>query len=164
MCLIYHCIEAYKAGKHPSDFEVTEQTANQVISLYKGYILPNLITFYMDVLGDGISIYKNIRQAADHILRKDLFDITTSDLRNYASMKHMPIHERREILAHMSEAGWLRPDGIARDAVSGSPKRYLINPLVHVRFKSRADYAKDKLEAIKNSMLECGYGIEARTA
>ncbi len=153
MCLIYHCIECFERSVHPASAEVSEHTAKMVVELFKQYILPNIVAFYGGVLGESSVFATDIRRTANFILAKQLETITVSDLRNYGGLKNKSSGERREVIAHLIEAGWLEPTG--HYSHGGSPRVYLVNPRVHAKYTSAAAKERKRIADTIQAMAAC---------
>ncbi len=149
LCLIWHCIEHAEAEELPS--KVTGETARKVAAFLRIFLFPHALSFYADLLEEGGSQH-HLTEVAKHILAHGLDVVSNADLQsNVNATRNLSKHGRIALLEMLEGMGWaseLPPKRFKRS------ERWLVNPLVHERFKDRTADIIDQKKALKKVMSE----------
>lgn len=138
LLLVYHAIECAEDRIHPCDELVSQQCAEQVERLMRGFLLPHAIAYYTDILGASGDL-EHARWVAGHILSKGVATVSNRDLvQSYKQWRGMDDWGRQRVMQVLEDAGWVWP--FAED---GKPARrgastWVVNGHVHQVFAQRA--------------------------
>src|SRR5690606_13173089 len=151
LLLTFHCFDASAISKHPANYEVTGETAQQVADLVWRVLLPHAVRFYqgLDPTEDAA------REVAALILARSWERFTVKrDLNRYmrASRKMKP-WELDETLDRLEAFGWIFPD-LDRITEKGRPAAYRVNPTVHTRFSEQAEAERERRREVVATMKE----------
>jgi len=151
LLLTFHCFDAAAISKHPANYEVTGETAQQVADLVWRVLLPHAVRFYqgLDPTEDAA------REVAALILARSWERFTVKrDLNRYmrASRKMKP-WELDETLDRLEAFGWIFPD-LDRITEKGRPAAYRVNPTVHTRFSEQAEAERERRREVVATMKE----------
>jgi hypothetical protein len=136
LCVVFHCVEQSSGPTIKTVHGVIpERIAMMVDRLFREYLIPHGLHFYCSILADGDSL-PHARQIAGLILSKGWQRVLRSDLsQNYRPAKNMASRELEQHLDVLVGFGWLYPE----HHPTASVKSWIVNPLVHERFKNRAE-------------------------
>lgn len=149
MLLIFHAVECAQQGVHPETVPVSGATAQLAIDYMLKHLLPHMVSFYEDGLGQSPA-HDIAKLLAGRIVARGDTEITMRDLSQYGPHKWRLATEdiQRQALSRLIEGGWIEPVELANQ-VSRRPSRYHVNPHVHALFaKHRAD-EQAKIEAAR---------------
>ena len=155
LCLVLHCMEAYALKQHPSSFPVTSKTARQACAIIQRFIMPSIRTFYTEVIGER-GYQADMQRVATWMLEHDFDTINVSLLWNNCSGMRQDVSYRREILAQLSDAGWLIAKGDKRDLMTSIPKNFTVNPRIYEKFKDETGKLRALMLRRKKIMLDDG--------
>jgi len=151
LCLTFHCIEAasgWPVSTPPPT--VTEHVTGMVDRFMRHYLIPHGMHFFCTILADGDTL-GHTRDIAGLILSQKWGRVRRSDLtRNYRPAKNARGREIDEWLDNLVGFGWLEPE----HAEGGKVKAWTVNPLVHVKFKVRADSERAERSARRKVLVE----------
>ena len=122
-------------------------TARRVADFLHKYLRPHAVAFYGNVLGlaDNHDLLVSV---AGHILAHRLDLLTSYNFqRGSRTMRAMNRTEISGAMEQLEALGWLEPVPPPKNS---SRPRWMVNPLVHVRFADRAEkerQARDDLRA-----------------
>lgn len=150
LILIYHAIECATQGVHPASAHVQADTARMAMHYMMHHLLPHMVSFYEDGLGQS-DISDATRILAGRILAEGINEITLRWLgRNSPSRwRSLSDDKQRQVLSRLVEYGWLEPVGYL-EGMSKKYKRYLVNPIVHDKFTHLHEKEKDKLSRARD--------------
>ena len=138
MCLVFHAIEwvASVARVTAVSERVTEQTAHRVDRLFREYLVPHALRFFVGVLEHG-EARSQASDIAGLILARRWERIVPSDLaQNWRPAKNADSIDIERWMETLANFGWLEPE-IAKG--NTRIKAWNVNPKVHERFKSKAE-------------------------
>jgi 5S rRNA maturation endonuclease (ribonuclease M5) len=146
LCLVLHCLECHDKQKHPSSIPVSAKTASQACQIIHKYIMPSIKTFYSHVLGER-GYQTDMERVARWLLEHDFTEINVSLLWNNCRGMRQDVGYRREILASLSDCGWLIAKTDKRDNLTGIPKHFKVNPRIYAKFaKETIEFRKEMAE------------------
>ena len=126
---------------------ITSETASKAARLFINFVIPNMIMFYHDVIGDSEKMH-NVRSVAGYILANGLERVTSRDIyRAHRSLRD-DIKLLNDTMSHLELAGWVSPDLIP----GKQPKAWRINPRVHIEFAELAKKEHARRERIKEEI------------
>lgn len=129
LCLVYHAATCADAGLLTIAPEISEDTALQVKELISGLIFPHGLRFYQSLEVTGAT-HAPVLRVAGFVLATDTQELRTTQLHNNLSMwRKLDSKQKRECLAVLIEAGWLRKK---------SETQFLVNPLAHQLYAEQA--------------------------
>ena len=141
LCVIWHCVE--HAGRAELPAVVTDDTARRVADFLHDFLFPHAMAFYANVLGLS-NDHDRLANVADYILAHALKKITTRDVaRGDRSMRGLKKHETDAIFEQLEALGWVTRSPGPRPS---DPPRWMVNPVVHLRFAERAEAEKERRE------------------
>lgn len=150
LILIYHAIECAMQGVHPASAHVQADTARMAMHYMMHHLLPHMVSFYEDGLGQS-DISDVTRILAGRILAEGITEITLRWLgRNSPSRwRSLSDDKQRQVLSRLVEYGWLEPVGYL-EGMSKKYKRYLVNPIVHDKFTHLHEKEKNNLSRARD--------------
>jgi len=154
LTLIFHIIENRDGcnfaclEKAPSAV-VNATTATKAARLYLQFIVPNMIRFYHDVIGDSEEM-RSARLIAGFILAHNKEYVTEREI--YRAHRDFRGEGRPRLLKAMEQlemAGWLSPQ---LERPGRPPNTWLVNPRVHADFAELAAKERQRRDAAKVSI------------
>ncbi len=160
LLLVYHVLDCFQHGVHPTSCDVPFETASRVERLMCGTLLHHGLHFYQEVL-DAHERQEQVRQLARLILAKRYDRITKRDMMQYwkAGQKE-DWFKVRGIVESLCSMGWLDPDAYAVDT-DGRPRAWLVNPDVHTMFARHADRERSRRRDQAETLRELWQGRSA---
>ena len=159
LCLILHCIEAYRLNRFPTDIPCSTATAKTAVRFLQEFVIPSMWSFYTVIIHDG-GAQMQLREVAEWILNHphhaERISISLLSNAGPTFMRSATARDRRELLGSLTEYGWLLPHGLYRDSVTGMPKTYRVNPRVYEKYHTEAQQLSERLEAKREAMKKCG--------
>lgn len=149
MILIYHAIDCAQKGVHPENALVSAATAQMAIDYMMRHLLPHMVSFYED--GIGQSAAQDIaRLLAGRIIARGDVELTIRELSQYGPHKwrHASEENKRQAIAKLIEYGWIESADLGNH-VSRLPSRYRINPHVHESFAKYRAAEQAKMDAAR---------------
>jgi 5S rRNA maturation endonuclease (ribonuclease M5) len=155
LCLVLHCLECHDKQMHPSSVPVSAKTANQACQIIHQYIMPSIKTFYNHVLGER-GYQTDMERVARWLLEHDFAEINVSLLWNNCRGMRQDVGYRREILASLSDCGWLIAKTDKRDNLTGIPKHFKVNPRIYQKFSAETVEFRKEMNERKALMKQEG--------
>lgn len=149
LVLLYHCIAAAQARRHPSEMPVSPDTCRRVRSFMREYLFGHALAFYADVLEDSDRM-EHVKWIAGHILARELYELTSRDLqRAYPKWRSLPRWTQEEALRVLEDGGWLTPDA---KNLGKRTTRWTVTAEVHVRFAKLAEQESERRAALRERL------------
>lgn len=147
MILIFHVVECAMNGKHPEAELVKPETAQLAIDYMMRHLLPHMVSFYEDGLGESESTIV-AKLIAGQIVAENTVELTTTKLHKSGPKKWRSgtTGIQHDSLNRLVEYGWLAPAGGINNATR-RPTRFLVNPHVHSLYAKHADSERKRIEA-----------------
>lgn len=157
--LCFHAVDCAIAKQHPANVEVSESTAALTIGYMMDHLLPHMVSFYEDGLGESESS-SIARLIAGHIVAEHLTEISTTKLHKNGPSRWRNGTEyiKVESVNRLVEYGWIVPVGGINNATK-RPTRFLVNPHVHALYANFADQERERIKEAR----EIGAKIRAGT-
>lgn len=152
LTLLFHAIECHAISQHPTQVEVSGDTAKRVDTLMRRFLLPHALAFYTDVLGAATEL-EHARWIAGHILAKRLDMITKRDLMvHYKQWRGLDDWKRQKVMQVLEDMGWLVAIGDSRETRRGA-HTWAVTSSVHAKFATKAAAEAEKRAQVREEML-----------
>lgn len=133
LLLLWHCVDAVGAGKHPSGSQVSLETAERVEKLLTVHLLHHAVHFFSDVM-DGGGRNDQAKALARAILARRMLRFTRRDVvHHWKRARGLSEAELREVVSTLASSAWVSPDP-SSVGVDGKPSAWWVNPAVHTLF------------------------------
>lgn len=153
LCLLYHACECAEAARHVYG-EVSQDNAERVRFWMLTYLMPHLMAFYDDVLGNSGAL-AHVQWIAGHILAKGATEISARDIyQAYRPWRGMPVPVREQVMSTLEVVGWIRSTAVSKRQTS---QRWIVNPAVPTDFASLRDEERERRDSAKNRVLRAFY-------
>lgn len=157
LTLLFHAIECHAESQHPTQRQVSGETARRVDLLMRKFLLPHALAYYTDVLG-AASELEHARGIAAYILAKKLNIVTKRDLmHHYKQWRGLDDWKRQKVMQVLEDMGWIIPMDDARESRKGAHTWAVVGS-VHVNFADKAAHEaekrariRDEIQAMKNA-------------
>jgi hypothetical protein len=128
LCIIYHACNCATANRQIPDPTIPMETVVAAWAFIKKIVYPNAISFYE--LGRDDSSSESIsKRVAGRILIHGWPSFTLSTLvSGYRTLKDLSIQQRRELIAQLEIAGWIRRDSGRISRSTGESANCVVNP------------------------------------
>jgi hypothetical protein len=134
VALTLHAVECAQAHRYPSEANISGTTAEAARRLFKVCLLPHALAFYQDV-GKRDTGMERARWLAGFVLSRRLDSLDKRTIqRHYRELRDAQDFEIAQAMQLLDLFGWARPADEA-----AVPKRWDINPRVHIDFADRAE-------------------------
>jgi len=154
LLLTYHAIECADRRVHPSEVQVSGQTAQQVDRLMRRFLLPHALAYYTDVLGASSDL-EHARWVAGHILSKGLALITNRDITQaYKQWRGLDDWRRQRIMQMLEDMAWLAP--YAEEGAKPSRRgatQWAVASSVHQMFAEKAKSEATRRERLRSEIV-----------
>lgn len=149
LLLVYHAIQCSGNRVHPSQVEVSGETAEQVDQLMRRFLLPHALAYYTDILGVSSDL-EHARWIAGHVLSKRLDVITNRDLvQAYKQWRGMEDWRRQRIMSVLEDMGWVLPIADDGRMTKRGITTWAINSLVHESYQLKAAEESERRDRIR---------------
>ena len=149
LLLVYHAIECAAESIHPTQRQVSMQTAAQVDRLMRRFLLPHALAYYTDVLGSNGDL-EHARWVAGHILSKGLTSISNRDLvQSYKQWRGMDDWRRQRVMQVLEDMAWVTPMMEEGRASKRGATHWMVNANVHQAFASKAQDEAQRRDRIR---------------
>ena len=153
LALLYHVIQCAELGVYPTEYLVSQETAQKVENLMCKYLLHHAIHFYSEIM-DVSDRTEHMRQIARIILSRGISKISKRDLMRYwKAFRKIDSHEVRIAMDSLQSACWITADMNDID-VDGKPKSWTVNPRVHEIFEDHAENERKRRQNAREIMSE----------
>ena len=151
--LVYHAIECAVVGVHPTNREVSGETACKVEKLICGSLLHHALYFYREIV-DTHERNENIRNVGRVILAHKLSSINKREIvQRLRNARNFEWNEWLDIINNLCIMEWITPDPQSI-GIDGRANCWLVNPVVHTKFSEMADRVKARNAETVKIMLE----------
>lgn len=149
----YHVIECAEAGIYPTEWLVSQQTAERVEQLMCNVLLHHAIHFYTELL-DANDRQEHIRQLARLILARKMTRVSKRDMALYwKAAQRLQWWETRAVVETLCTMGWLEPEAGAIDT-DGKPRAWIVNPAVHEAFQDHGERERERRKEASQALRE----------
>ena len=151
LCLIWHFVDYFdptntKCSKSDIPTEISEATAQRVADFLHEFLLPHALTFYSAVLPLSDD-YDRLQALAGYILAHKIEVVKNRHMhRGDRQMRKLTDREIRVVFEQLEALGWLERLDPPK---SSSPPHWHVNPLVHTKYKARAEEERKRRETTK---------------
>jgi hypothetical protein len=156
LVLVVHCIECANLDVHPTELEVSVESALLVERLMFKHMMPHLLCFYQEVLEDGGAsspsagnLLDDVRKLGEHILTKG-WKVFTDRIVTHAVKfwRFREIKQKVERYAALEAMGWIA--AASEPDKRGMAPSYLVNPAVHTMFVEKAASFAESMQVMAN--------------
>jgi hypothetical protein len=149
LCIVWHCIEHAQTGRIPTSISV--ETAERVARFMHEFLLPHALAFYSGVLA-LTDDHDQLTAVAGYILARGLERITTRDVaRGDRTMRRLTRQDTNAVFEQLEALGWLARKSAPRPS---DPPHWLVNPLCHQLFETRAKEEAERRAKIHEMIKE----------
>jgi hypothetical protein len=142
LCVLWHCIEHAHERLPPV---ITADVAQRVADFMHGFLRRHAFIFYFGTLGVS-NKHSRIQAVASYILAHELTELTPRDIqRGDRAMRGLERREIDVVCDYLQSFDWLQRT-VARRT---NDVKWLVNPIVHLRYK---DYAKKERKRREEAM------------
>lgn len=153
LLLTFHAAECAERGAYPTSEQVKGETAELVAALMWDCLLPHAVKFYQQL--DDVE--DKARLVAGLLLARgwERFTVKRDLDRNLHNSRSWKPWELDETMQRLESFGWLLPEP-GKVNERGKPSAYVVNPLIHERFREVAAREKERRVEITKLMGELG--------
>lgn len=158
LLLTYHGIECADRKTHPNSHYISAETASMVRDLWRNFLLPHAIAFYINIVGFS-EVGKHVKKIAELCLTSETNEISNREfIHGWIGWRHIKDWDQQTVIQQLIDQGWILPHPLARQTNKGFPTRFLINPELSkyhatrkAQEKERRAMAADAIEAARGN-------------
>lgn len=143
LCLVFHMIECVEAKRDPLADSVSGETAERAHRLLMGFLLPEAVRIYGEVISAGPDV-EHARWVAGYLLSKGLTTISFREIRRAFRAVRDNRHAIMAALKELEAASWIEPDGEVQEWGDGFRGKWTVNPQAHRLFAERAELERTR--------------------
>jgi hypothetical protein len=154
LCVIWHCVENYQNFTSV----ISADTAQRVADFMHRFLRPHAMMFYAGVL-DLADEHGRLQAVAGYILARELKELTVRDIqRGTRSMRKLARRDIENICDYLAAMYWLTKVAGRR----ASEAKWMVNPVVHRLFKTRASEEKIRRQVVSELLKEQFKGMNPK--